>query len=503
MKTFTFSESKKIIVKKISEAQEFIKIVSFQLTNKEILELIIKKQNQGVEVDILTLPPDSFSNVDQRGKLKQMFEQLKSSGVRILENKWEVGDTSLTSTSQSGDIKAGGGSKWYSLHGKFLVTEKCALVTSSNLDEENNLEVFLSYEEDNVIEEFCSEFGFLQEYFIKQETEEVPGSFFEELPPNKQENISSSYSSMERLNIEEYPSELLEQDFVFEQGLVITPFEAKARNILNKIIENSEDFLYLVSENLYDEGVVSKLGREISGVDLDTKILTGPPSNIRQNINKAREMYRKVASFGADVRSLDQIHCKLWMNEKWMVVGSVNLTKMSLGFGKNDGWRANTETLYLERTSEIKNAKSSILDIFSRANSLLEVISSASSSHRDAKQYFDYFDHYSRTTAKKAFGKIKTNLSLDHKKTLLKIAEFAAKLAKEEDETYINEPHVIMGGVLQKLKQRSLTMEELKASFQNIFKEDKMIKAINNLQDKNYIKQNKERYEINIQSLLN
>jgi len=281
------------------------------------------------------------------------------------------------------------------------------------------------------------------------------------------------------------------------------PFEGRARNILEEIIESAEEYIYLLSERLYDDNLVAFLGEKILNSNVKVKLLTNPPSYVRQNVSKAREQFRKVASFGGEIRGIEEIHAKCWLTDKWLVVGSPNLTKMNLGFKKASCWRANTETIFAEDNPDIiKQAKKTIDELFLRANTVLDVLGTSSSATRTSKEYFDYFHCYSRAKAKKVFGKIRVKLSLESQKALLDIAKFASLIAKQEDKRYIEEEHVIMGAILQRLKKRSSTLDNLVEVYSDVISKEKLSKGIDLLMGKGYINKAEDNFEIDIETLL-
>ena len=132
MKKFKFSSNKEIIKKTISEADKFISIVSFQFTADSLIRNLLLDKSRKVNLSIITLPSDSYKDTAARKKIDNLYKDLEKNGAKVYQCIWEVGDPSLTATSLSGEQLEGGGNKWYSMHGKFIVTDKSALIMSSN-----------------------------------------------------------------------------------------------------------------------------------------------------------------------------------------------------------------------------------------------------------------------------------------------------------------------------------------------------------------------------------
>jgi pentatricopeptide repeat protein len=142
--SLTFRSDKELIYKTLNEAEKFIKIVVFQLTSKSIVDLLIKKSDERLDIEVITLPEDSYAKVEDRDKIRMLYDSMISKGIELNLCDWEVGDPSLTDTSLSGEMAEGGGSKWYSLHGKFIITDKCSLISSSNLSDDLVGSLFIS-----------------------------------------------------------------------------------------------------------------------------------------------------------------------------------------------------------------------------------------------------------------------------------------------------------------------------------------------------------------------
>ena len=92
MKYFEFSNN--VIPKVLDEirrANKFIKIAVFQIHLKDLFDLLEQKANEGVEVDILTLPFDSI-NEDIRETVEARLKRLSETGVKLHFCRWNVGN---------------------------------------------------------------------------------------------------------------------------------------------------------------------------------------------------------------------------------------------------------------------------------------------------------------------------------------------------------------------------------------------------------------------------
>ncbi|KXA96411.1 hypothetical protein AKJ38_03350, partial [candidate division MSBL1 archaeon SCGC-AAA259I14] len=346
------------ILEVIKNSEEYIRIVSFQFSDSKIIENLKKKVKEGIDVEVITLPVDSINSDEKREEMRNSYKSLREEGVKVYENMWEVGDPTLTDTSESGEVSEGGGEKWYSLHGKFLVTDRNALIMSANLNSQKEIEIFLKYEDEETINKFNDKFDQLFKDFIKKDGN-IPGQLIQKLPSKQRKNLKKGFEESSRLLVKGYADSISPEEVTLERNLVITPFDIRARNILYKIIDESEDYVFLLSERLYDNALVDKLRKKILSSNLKIKIITGRPEAVRQNTTKARKFFRELASAGVSIRAIDDIHAKAWISDRYLAIGSTNLGKMNLGFRKKGQWRANTETMMIETDqAEIEEAKS-------------------------------------------------------------------------------------------------------------------------------------------------
>ncbi|MHA1253713.1 MAG: phospholipase D-like domain-containing protein, partial [Candidatus Helarchaeota archaeon] len=461
-----------------------------------------------VEIEIITLPADSYRKVKERGEIIEEYSNLKNSGIKIFENIWEIGDPTLSTTSMSGEISEGGGDKWYSLHGKLLITEKTALIMSANFTKEKLYEVYLKYNTVKIIDEFQIKFQELKKLFItpvKIEKElMIPGNLITKFDMTTKNDLVEKYKSSNRIIVKEYSPNLAPIKNI-EKGLKVSPFDGRARDFLKKMIENAKEFIYLLSERLFDNEIVKILCKKLINDDINVKILTGPPNVVRQNVEKARTYFKNIAICGGKIRALDNFHAKCWLTDKWLMVGSPNLTKMNLGIKKSGNyWRANTEILFFEDDkSLISKAKREIDTLFQKSMTLMEILGSSNQALQNSKNYFDLFDYPSRKEAKIIFAKIKLKFNLDNEKNLILIARYASKLARKFNKKYILSEHVIMGTILILLKERSNTFLNMYEKLKEIVDKETFQDCLNSLLGIKLIEKNKDLYELNVDTLLN
>ncbi len=106
---FLIDRTKKPILDLIENSEEFIKIVSFQFSDPEIIDKLIKKADNDIHIEVITLPIDSIDEKERQEKMSNCYKNLKEKGAELYENRWEIGDPTLTDTSVSGEVSEGGG----------------------------------------------------------------------------------------------------------------------------------------------------------------------------------------------------------------------------------------------------------------------------------------------------------------------------------------------------------------------------------------------------------
>jgi len=502
---FYFTDDKNFIINSIKSAEKFIKIIAFQFTSEEFVKYLIEKSKSGIEIELITLPEDSYSKEEERNKISAYYKSLKDNGVKIYLCDWEVGDPSLTSTSMSGDLKEGGGNKWYSLHGKLMITENDAIIMSLNFTDQKLLEVYLSYNKKELIDQLLEKYQKCKNLFTdKTSFQGINGTLINLLDKNNQDFVLKGYESSKKKLVKQYSPDIT-PEISISSGLFISPFEGRLRKILYNLIDGSNDFLYISSERLFDSNFVKFIGNKIiNSNNLDVKVLTSPPGVVRQNIEKATNQFRQIEVFGGKIKAIENLHAKFWLNEKYLIVTSANLTKMNLGFKKKGNyWRANTEFFYIEDNPKIiELAKKEFENRFKIADDINSVLGTSTKAQTKAKEYFDLFDYSSRKEAKIILGKFRLKLTIDTERNLIKIARFSSILAKNEGTKFIEKKHVIMGGILLYLQKRESTLKELYEILSGICPKSEIESNVQELINKKIIESEKETYKINIEYLL-
>ncbi|MHA1251812.1 MAG: hypothetical protein ACTSRP_17615, partial [Candidatus Helarchaeota archaeon] len=78
---FSICNDKKIIYEIVKDAKKFIKMINFQFSDPELFRILTEKTKEKVEIEIITLPADSYRKVKERGEIIEEYSNLKNSGI--------------------------------------------------------------------------------------------------------------------------------------------------------------------------------------------------------------------------------------------------------------------------------------------------------------------------------------------------------------------------------------------------------------------------------------
>jgi len=481
------------VVKNIMEAEKYIRIAVFQIHNEVIYDALDHVLANGIIVEIFTLPYDSI-NEDIRGKVTDRIEKIKTNGARVYFSKWGIGDPERTTTAVG---------RWYSFHGKFLVTDNVAISLSANLTEESELDAMLVYEEQENIKEFNEKFQTLLTLFerggIKDLVEQTGYDDKETLflaPRTITEPEVRSHW------IRDYPSEMCGNITTIKDRLYIAPIECRARELWETVIKEANEYVYISTESFTDTAIIPFLiTNSIQGKVV--KILTGSES---QDFNeRIRELYPRLMANNIELRKPNRpLHAKLIITDKRLVVSSVNLNKMNLGYAKKKTlWRANTETITIESDpNTIIKAKSDYDKIFNDSNQLINYLSDKEVDY--AISIFTVYGVKPDKNVKSLLSQVIVKSDIKLKRNLYQIGKYASILIKtfNKSKPIIETPDFLCAMVLYYLLDRKHTEPELKEKLSEIFPAIDYESIIENLLRYKLIIKEEEFFKLDLKTLL-
>jgi hypothetical protein len=273
----------------------------FQIHNKDVFKILNDKARKGLRVEVLTLPYDSI-NEDIRSEVVSRFKELEANGATIYFDRWNVGDPSRTTTAVG---------RWYSFHGKFIVSDKSAIALSANFTESQELDGVIIFRGDSKrIEEFNAKFDELLSLFVNRNEgydgvirrkilnaikETNPEVF--ELPKDVDQQHKDHW-------IRHYPVELCQSNVAIEEKLYLTPFDCKGRDFVTSLIEDADEYVFISTESFTDEDFSKFLVNTAVNRKLQVKIFSGTKS--MDFTDRVNNMLRDLLAQEIDIRTTDE-----------------------------------------------------------------------------------------------------------------------------------------------------------------------------------------------------
>lgn len=497
MKLFKFNkEILSEVIAEIRSAKKFIKIAIFQLHNQTIFEELNKKISESVKVHIVTLPYDSI-NDDVREKVENLFRKLINAGAIVDFIKWNVGDPERTSTAVG---------RWYAFHGKFMVTDKIAMSLSANLIDQNELDAMVKFDDDSTISNFSAQFDYLLDLFVKDNGQKLRNAINEAmgtcnhvlftLPRVIQSNTHKNFW------VTHYPSSLCNESGDIKNLLYISPFQFRARSLYEKVIERAKSFVYISTESFTDQEFTKLLIKTILSKGLNVKILSGVASmDFSDRLNR---MLKELLANKVEIKTTeDALHCKLLLTDNHLVLSSVNLNQMNLGFSKTSRfWRANTESLLVSDDKNLlKQSTQSFLSVFDKAKDVREGLARKKIS-KIGVLLSKTFNLRSSSEVKALFAKLVIHHEIEAENFIYRLARITARVSELAGSRIVSKDDFLRAVTLYYLSERKHDRQQLAEKLSVINAENSIKDILSWLIEKGLIEKQDDFYKIKIEKLL-
>lgn len=503
MITFDFSDQAVSIVRReINAASRFIYIAMFQMHDERVFELLNKKLNEKVKVEIFTLPYDSIHQ-DLRERVTNEYKKLEKNGARLYFNPWNIGDPARTTMAIG---------RWYSYHGKFIVTESKAIILSANMLDECEVDAVILTDDKEKIHEFTEKFNYLIDTFVTERSDFCGSIRQTIIGQTGSDDIKKIFKVPDNIAdvhkrhwITSYPAEMCKEDVDLHDRLYIVPFDIRARNFYEKVLQNAQEFVYISSESFTDLDIFQVLKRVKINHDIDIHILTsGRSADFNDRIQK---MYLELLAADIKIRVLEQpLHAKLIVTDQYVAVSSINLNKINLGFNETRRlWRGNTETLFLcSERDVIRDARNKYMRIFDQADDV-DVIFSR---RLQDKQVGNLFSHIyglkTRKDAKLLLSKFAIQGIIKTEQTLLELGRITIKLKRliHNDQYMVSKKDLLSALILYYLADHKHTYHQLS---QKLVEMDPQVNAdplLDELLKYNLVEFTDDYYKIKLEKLL-
>ena len=486
------------VINEFNKAEKYIRIAIFQLHNQQVFEVLNQKLQSGVEVEIFTLPYDSI-NEDVQKRVINQFKSLQAMGAKLHFCKWNIGDPERTSTAVG---------RWYSFHGKFIVTEKSAVSLSANFIDQSELDAVLIFENDiDKISEYNKKFDELLELFVLPAANSN-GAIRKNIINTNIPNVQALFELPRIIEtdthkyhwITDYPSILCPDDMSFNDQLLFCPFDVKGRNLIIDLIEEADKYVYISTESFTDLDIADYLVKNSLG-NIEIRILTGATS--MDFSDRMQKMLRNLIASGISVHTVDgNIHAKLLITDKRVTVSSINLNKIGLGFKISAMlWRSNTETATICSDQEvIAYAKSQFETVF--IDSIDIAIILAGKIEKEVTNIFTkFYGLRSRKEVKKLFSRLILCQEISVKQVVLKIGNITAKLMSTFNRNMVGKDDFLMALILYYLSERKQDFDQLDEKLSILDTPIYLSNLLINLSSNGFIEKDGDFYKLRIESL--
>jgi phosphatidylserine/phosphatidylglycerophosphate/cardiolipin synthase-like enzyme len=470
----------------------------FQIHNKDVFKILSEKAKQGLRIEVLTLPYDSI-NDDIRSEVVLRFKELEENGAKIYFNKWNVGDPSRTTTAVG---------RWYSFHGKFIVTDKSAIALSANFTENQELDGVIIFKGDSErIREFNAKFDELLSLFVNKSDsfdgiirrkilnvikKTSPEVF--ELPKNVDPKHKENW-------IRHYPIELCQSNIPIEEKLYLTPFDCKGRDFIASLIEDADEYVFISTESFTDEDFSRFLVNTAVNRKLQVKIFSGTKS--MDFTDRVNNMLRDLLAQEIDIRTTDEdLHAKLIVTDKIVAISSINLNKINLGWNiTSQFWRENTESLLICKDSAtVKSAKEKYLEVFNGGYDVKDKLSEKLE-ELVTSVFINTFQLRSKSDVKKLFAKFILKKQIDIHRLIIKIGGITKKLMDYHKQNMVEKEDFVSAIILYYLSERKQDYNELEEKIHEVDETVNLQTIISGLEFSGLIEKEDDYYKINIDSL--
>jgi phosphatidylserine/phosphatidylglycerophosphate/cardiolipin synthase-like enzyme len=487
-----------LIIKEIASAKKYVRIAMFQIHREEIFNTLNDLLANNVRIEILTLPYDSV-NKDIKLEVETRFQQLAKNGATIYFDRWNVGDPKETRTAFG---------RWYSFHGKFIVTEKSAIALSANFTKSEELDAAIIFRENQLkIQEFNQQFERLLQLFVTPQNN-FDGQIREkvlDIVKTGGEKLFGLPENIEDIHknhwILHYPVELCSTVSKPEDRLYITPFDCRGRTLLSSIIENAKGWMYISTESFTDEDFSKFLISLCINKGISLKIITG--ARTRDFTDRLENMFRELLTQQIQIRiPVDSIHAKLLITDKALVVSSINLNKMNLGhFKTKKFWRENTESILVyQDPALIATAKAKFEENFDKSidvqNLLCERLEGL------VKDVFRAFQLSPNPETRSLFAKFILKREIDAKKTIIKVGRITKKLMVHYGRDRIEKEDFISALILYHLSESKKDYNQLTEKFSELDTSINLNDVLNRLVYAKLVEKENEYYKINVDALI-
>ena len=268
--------------------------------------------------------------------------------------------------------------------------------------------------------------------------------------------------AVEKYWIRHYPSSLCSESESTQSKLYLAPFDCRAREFLEKVVKAAEQFAFFSTESFTDREF-TKFLQKMALDSIELRVITGMQS--RDFNDRIQMAFRELLAHGILLKTTEQrLHAKLLLTDKHLVVSSVNLNMMNLGFAKTkEYWRANTESIAVcSDPPMLAKAKEDYIRVF---DSAVDVESKLAEKVEEIiKDMFTMFGLRSTKEVKRLFSRFVVKKEIEFKKSVFELGSITAKLVQHFGKNIVTKDAFLMSLILYELSERKQDFDQLQES---------------------------------------
>jgi hypothetical protein len=301
--------------------------------------------------------------------------------------------------------------------------------------------------------------------------------------------------------IQHYPIDLCPSNVMAEEKLYITPFDCRGRDFIINLVKDADEYVFISTESFTDEDFSAFLENISTNKAIQIRVLTGTKS--MDFTDRVDNMLRELLSREIDVRTTTgDLHAKLVITDKALMVSSINLNRINLGFYvSKQYWRENTETFLVCKKPElVQYARTRYLEIFNASYSVKEKLcEKLQDMVKD--MFIGTFGLRSTQETKALFAKFILKEQLDFRKLIIKLGTITKKLMNACRRNTVEKQDFISALVLHYLSERKQDYEQLKEKLDVIGEGSNLQTTISRLELARLVEKENDYYKINVQAL--
>jgi hypothetical protein len=220
--------------------------------------------------------------------------------------------------------------------------------------------------------------------------------------------------------------------------------------------------------------------------------------------DRVNNMLRDLLAQQIDIRTTDEdLHAKLIITDKIVMVSSINLNRINLGWNTSSKfWRENTESLLICKDPAIvKSAKEKYLEVFNRGYDVKDKLSEKLE-ELVTSVFIDTFKLRSKSDVKKLFSRFILKRQIDIHRLIIKIGGITKQLMDYHKRNMVTKEDFLSAMLLYYLSERKQDYDELNEKIHEVYETANLQTIISGLEFSRFIEKENDYYKINIDSLI-